>query len=185
VQRASFSNVGQRLTDAAAALSNAREAFANSPNDANLDALAQAKNAHDILISTGVRNEPNFIEDLCREKFYTAELCLALQSDCEALAARFTKSATAARKTFADKIHAKVIGGEMLDNVGTLISRETYRAKHLVERLEWLRDYITEQAANACRMSRGESPITGVKLVFEALEKDPESTTTETLAESF
>ena len=184
-QRASFSNVGQRLTDAATALAAAREAFANSPSDAALDALASAKNAHDILVSTGVRNEPGYIEDLCREKFYTSELCNALQSDCEAIAAKFAKSATTARKSFADQTHKKIMGGEFLDNIGTVISRETFRAKHLVERLEWLRDYITEQAANSGRMARGESPITGIKQVFEALEKDPDATTAETLAEVY
>ena len=174
----SFANIGARLGQAAKAYADAKTAYSENPTDENLDRLASAKNANEVLISTGVKNDPAFFDDLRREQFETAELFSALQTDCETLAARFAKSAAAARKAFADALHAKILNGE---NAGyyhepTPLGQKAAQAFALMDRLEKRRDYLTEQAAGAGGLATGHPHLhANLSTILQSLTTDPEA----------
>ena len=175
-KQAAFANIGQRLSTTAQALSDARTAYASNPTDAALDALASAKNANDVLVSTGVKNDPDFFANL-QEDFKTPELFKSLALDCEALAARFTKSASTAREKFADSLHAKVLNGEHQEFAydHTPASFVCRRAHYLMERLEERRDFLAAQSRAATIFSEGGIPASTYTNIIQSLENDPET----------
>jgi len=171
-----FSNIGARLGESAKAFFDAKEAYGVAPTDANLTALASAKNADDILRATGVRNDPDFFENLRHEQFATAELFRALADDCSALAAKFAKASATAREIFADALHAKIMAGE--DSVflyaASDVGRATVVASARMNTLETRRDYIAEQSAGATGLATGHPHLhSNLGTILEAL-KTPE-----------